>query len=362
MPLRSRIKSAVRRRFGPKLPGVVSLLDAHTASVYLEDSFEVQPFLELRSENALAIPHRLTRHLKPRYAYWLKNVWVQLEHGIIWTSTNELIAETLPSKYRLLKLLKAGAFDSKPNKTEGLQLDEPIASLGAGKWFGHYYHWLVDEMPRTIGLDLVAAARRLYVPNGYPNGLVDLIGNIVDSSVKVCRPRLNLPWAFARNYLFLPPLTADYCGYLPGSYIRKLRDATAGLPVSADSQERVYISRSGATKRRIKNESEVEGILERHGFETLRPENLSIEQQIQTFRSVGFLISAHGAGLTNMLYTQRCKIIELFPGQPHTHYRWLSESLGHPYGALAGSGHGTKHDDFEVDLARLEKLLDRFAD
>ncbi|TRZ89560.1 MAG: hypothetical protein D4R88_05245 [Methanosarcinales archaeon] len=60
-----------------------------------------------------------------------------------------------------------------------------------------------------------------------------------------------------------------------------------------------------------------------------------------------------------MLFCLQCTVVELFPGEPFTHYRWLSTSLGHEYRNVVGEAHRGKHDDFSVALNALRIALEK---
>lgn len=353
------------RRFRTRLrmqisyPEISSLYDADTASKHLENIIEVMPFTQLSSQTPLAIPSVIQRCLEPRYGYWLRNVWIWLEHGIVRTSDGKLIAETLPSKYRILRLLKSDAYSSYPNPEESEEVELPFASLGSGRWFGNYYHWLIDEMPRTVGLDVASEVEQLYVPSAYPDALFDLIRSITLPSIDVLRTPKKSQWIFAKRYLFLPHLTADFCGYLPRAYVKKIRKSMSQFETAERCDRRIYISRAGARMRRILNEDILIRLLEGYGFKTVKSENLSFHQQVSLFSGANLIAGSHGAGLTNMLFSPKCTVIEMFPGAAFTHYRWLSESLGHTYSNIAGRSDLGKHDDFEVDIKKVIHLLEQ---
>jgi capsular polysaccharide biosynthesis protein len=75
---------------------------------------------------------------------------------------------------------------------------------------------------------------------------------------------------------------------------------------------RIYVSRRHAAKRRIKNEETVLEVLKAFGFYILETEDLSLEEQISIMNHVDIFVSAHGAGLTNMIFCKKgTKIFEL---------------------------------------------------
>ena len=59
--------------------------------------------------------------------------------------------------------------------------------------------------------------------------------------------------------------------------------------------ERLYIRRRNAGRRKIINEDEVTSILVRFGFEKIHAEDLSFEQQVRTCSRARYIVSNHGA-------------------------------------------------------------------
>lgn len=64
--------------------------------------------------------------------------------------------------------------------------------------------------------------------------------------------------------------------------------------------ERIYVKRIGV--RKIKNENDVLKIIDKYGFKTIIPENLSVVEQIKHFYAAKICFSPHGANSTNALY------------------------------------------------------------
>lgn len=342
-------------------PNIVSVHDAHTAHQHLEDVVLVQESQTLQSEAPKAAPATLSRHLSAKHAYRLQNVYVWMDEGIVMTPGGALIAETLPSHYRFVKMLRAGAYEVDPSASRSVDTIDECTSLKGGRYFGNYYHWWIDEIPRLQALQHVGPVPAVTVPSAYPSQLVELVQKLVSEGVRIRQADHRNESVHAREFLFLPPVTEDYCGYLPSSFISNLRRNVIQTisPNRADeTNRRYYVSRNGSTKRCVLNEQEVIGFLEGYGFEDIRPETLSQKEQIRRFSRAEWIVGAHGAGLTNMMFSPDCTVVELFPGAPFTHYRWLSESLGHTYYNVVGDPKTGKHADFEVDVSALQRILD----
>lgn len=73
--------------------------------------------------------------------------------------------------------------------------------------------------------------------------------------------------------------------------------------------ERLYISRSKAARRRVENEAEVESLISEYGIRVIQNEDFDFVRQIQIYSNCGFLMSVHGAGLSNMLFMKPNSII-----------------------------------------------------
>ena len=64
----------------------------------------------------------------------------------------------------------------------------------------------------------------------------------------------------------------------------------------------------------LQNETEVIEALAKFGFRTIDPQTLSLDEQIATFAKCGFMVSPHGAGLTNMIFRRGApmNVVEIF--------------------------------------------------
>ncbi|MEP6566373.1 MAG: glycosyltransferase family 61 protein, partial [Mesorhizobium sp.] len=124
---------------------------------------------------------------------------------------------------------------------------------------------------------------------------------------------------------------------------------------------RLLVKRLG-TARAISNFDEVEAILHPRGFETVWLEGTSIEEQVLMFQSAEFVIGAHGAGLTNLLFCEPgTKVIEFMPTVEMRPFFWLmSEKLALRHGmqfcsSVEGEGFQAS---IRVDIDKLRELYD----
>lgn len=91
-----------------------------------------------------------------------------------------------------------------------------------------------------------------------------------------------------------------------------------GKELAIEGKRRVFLTRKG--RRRFDNQEEIEKILAISGFEVIDAESLSVREQMDIFRSSSFIVSNHGAGLTNLLWARSgTVVVELFS------YKWLND-------------------------------------
>jgi capsular polysaccharide biosynthesis protein len=171
-------------------------------------------------------------------------------------------------------------------------------------WSTGYFHWLTDVLTRLFAVRDRVRELLLVLPGKYEAcehvqsslrafGVTD-IDFVGPNEVVECRS------------LVMPSHTAP-SGHFNEEAIRGVRDVllTAfGDANAAGSEVKLYISRAKAARRRIVNEDDVTSVLREFGFETIYAEELSFEQQVQIFSRARYIVSNHGAGLTNMLFMQ----------------------------------------------------------
>lgn len=162
------------------------------------------------------------------------------------------------------------------------------------------------------------------------------------------------------RFIFTSFLTDMHVGYMPSLYIKFIRQYI--LPSRPSNQtKRIHISRQKASKRRIMNVNEVSSVFNDFGFETVFAEDLSIKQKIDVFYDAEVVAGAHGAGLTNIIFSNKTRSLDLHPTSYVTpNYYYLSKSLGHEYAHICGEGDRLS-SDFTVDTHTLRQTLEELC-
>ena len=176
-------------------------------------------------------------------------------------------------------------------------------------WSTGYFHWLTDALTRLFAVRDRLHDRLLMLPAGYEKR------DVVTSSLKAFGVK-NVGYIGHNETLecrsvLMPTHTAP-SGHFNEEAIRSVRKVLLSAFGDGDRSEKVFISRKRADKRRIANEEELQPIFEKFGFQIICAEDLSFEEQVRICSRARYLVSNHGAGLTNALFmNDGARVLEL---------------------------------------------------
>jgi capsular polysaccharide biosynthesis protein len=143
--------------------------------------------------------------------------------------------------------------------------------------------------------------------------------------------------------------------------VQSVRSALAP-PGAVKATRRVYISRSRAARRALRNEQAVWAELRRHGFERVFMEDLEFARQVELMAETAILVAPHGAGLTNMMFcAPGTAVVEIANLDfPNPNFYALACALGLEYWLVPGRAHGDGHPlfrDVSGDVDELRRIL-----
>jgi hypothetical protein len=236
-----------------------------------------------------------------------------------------------------------------------------------GGFVANFFHWMIEGMvPLAAILPHLPPGTALLMPATLSSlrdtvlgpwlpdydaqlaawGLGDMPRSTV--TAPVCRVE-ELYWPRDYNYAAIPAA---------GFQAARQRALAQLPPLPAGPGRRIHIRRTG--KRRLTNATAVEAALARHGFTTHEMPALSPREQMMLFHEASFVISPHGADLSNLLFcAPGTRVIELSPDQFFLPcFSQIIDKLGFCHGVLpCPSSDGGFDGDLTVDITRLEALM-----
>lgn len=133
--------------------------------------------------------------------------------------------------------------------------------------------------------------------------------------------------------------------------------------------KKIYITRANSTERPLVNELDVQKLMLKHGFGIVAMENYSLLEQLAIARNADIMVSPHGAGLSNMVFSQPgTAIVELIPDRYMTPlFKQLAIDCNHRYSCLIGNvdskpTHIEPTLNWQIDLNKLASLLLKIRD
>lgn len=239
-------------------------------------------------------------------------------------------------------------------------IDYTDGFLLSGPWWNNYFHFLIDYMMRFSELmdeGLIGDGTKLFVqsnPLGYMKFYFDLLDieeeRIVHSGISPFRVEKMLIGSQRRHRFVISKLALDR--------FRNKIFGQLGIKLGCGGR-RIYISRKSVKHRRLVNEEVVENILSQKGFEIIQPQLLSASDQIKLFSEAECIVTPHGAGLTNLIYSAAPKVIEFFPGDQFEfgYFQSLTSQLGGQHYPIVGTEINWK-SDFEIAIDDLHRALE----
>lgn len=171
-------------------------------------------------------------------------------------------------------------------------------------WDSNYYHWLSHTVPtlhalRTTGHE----AARLILPAALRPWQAESL------SLSGFDPKKGIPTEHGKQYAFRRVLYADFVRGAGDFSVSPLsqaayRSQVAGQPSTGPRDLRIFIERGEASNRRIPNEAELTAALRASGFVCVRPETLSVAEQIRLFSRATLVVGQLGAGMANCVWCQ----------------------------------------------------------
>jgi capsular polysaccharide biosynthesis protein len=212
------------------------------------------------------------------------------------------------------------------------RVDQSVGLLAAPQGW-NYYHWLFDVLPRVHLLQNWSSIIDKYaVPNSLSDVQLESL-RILGISETQLLP-LHVGERLRCRHLYAPSLPGSEGCYPPWAISFLQENLGRSASSSAGRGPLIYIKRGPFAQRRILNEEALIERLAARGYKSVSLEEHSMAEQIAIFRDARIIIGAHGAGLANMVFTQKgTALLELFSAdylRPDCYFT-LSKKIGHSY-------------------------------
>ncbi len=236
----------------------------------------------------------------------------------------------------------------------------------------NYYHWIIDCLTRLEGIQYYqekTGRKPVLIIDSNPSiwqiESLRLLGYEPDdciqwNSFRVKVKRLVVP-SFRREEL---RISATACHWVRQRMFSNLPNMGSEKP---SFSSRIYISRPKTAGRRVINEADVLEVLIPLGFVAYTLEDMSFSDQVRLFSQAEMVISPHGAGLTNIIFSHNLIVIELFGSWVTRAYFSISKALGFQYGCLQSASpsldssetleYSEHFKDIMVDITKLRALV-----
>jgi hypothetical protein len=133
--------------------------------------------------------------------------------------------------------------------------------------------------------------------------------------------------------LVLPYRTKGDAVNVPAWMCEALWSELGGRVASRPGTRKIYLSRSDAPRRRMRNEAELTARLEQAGFEVWRLDGMSVAAQQDLLASARVVVAEHGAALTNIVWCPKgATVVDIHPSVPAMPcFKILAEQRGLRY-------------------------------
>ena len=304
-----------------------------------------------------------------RFSTIVEDVLFEPGNGVVMTQSRKIFSESLYPNMDPITI--SGGFLNK-NFIRRKFFEAPVetipgySSIYQGLPNG-YYHKIIDLVPRCFFLNHPDYAQLNEIKLLYAEPLAEVETLMVPRIVpdNVTRVQLEPGRLYNLEKLILPTFVTQFgSGYLPATYIQKLRETF--LPQRPSKQcHRIYISRkksaSGQKKRHILNEPELLTELEKLGFRSYDLEDYGLEEKIELFYDAEAIVGAYGGGLTHILFSDQVNVLELqVMKKTQTYYYYIAKALGHNYRFVCADKENNR-ENFSVDISKVMEVLQEWC-
>lgn len=225
--------------------------------------------------------------------------------------------------------------------------------------YPNYYHWTVETLPKIRLLesfrDATGREPTLLLPADPPSWMLESFRLLGGDDF----PARHVRAPVHRAESMLVPSFVDSVTAAEHEWFRRRTAEVRDGGADEDHARRIYVSRAAAHERRVTNADAVLDALSAYGFESYRLEELPVAEQVRLFADADVVVGPHGAGLSNLVYSEDVAVVELLGSQLKRNFERISEVAGFEYHRLWCRQDGP---DIEVDVNELVEVVERVVD
>ncbi|MES2515826.1 MAG: glycosyltransferase family 61 protein [Bacteroidota bacterium] len=223
---------------------------------------------------------------------------------------------------------------------------------------GNYYHWLVDTLPRLL----------IFLEELKQKNYSLLLPADCRAFMKRTLSYYNIhhiTFINENEFLNVKHLMVPY--YLVGSghihppKVLEIRQFFLNKIPGISNFTKLYVSRGRQKARKIVNEDSVIDVVRQFGFDIIYFEDYTFEQQVEIGRGAKYMVSSHGANLTNMMFMEEhTRVLELIRQDAPNFCYWALASavkVDYYYQLCAVQGNDHLWVDIELFKLNLYRLL-----
>ena len=284
-------------------------------------------------------------YIEPANGYVISDNYRLHEHSLLPDHPETAI----PWRYQLPSLRQ---FRRAVSGKQVVEMDAVVSLRHLWEW--NYYHFQSDVLGK---LDLFASAgidRSTPLVLGRYAMELSFVKDIIQRGELKTRN-----WIIQDNFI-IKAKEAYFCrsNRSTAERFRFLEEMDLPAP-NISSARRVYLTRGKGATRRVENEAQVISVMKKYGFEIVDTAGMSIDEQINLFSSIRFLVAVHGAGMINIVYrhTAPMSILEICPTIYHNScFQRIANTYGFQWRMLEAEPTSSiaQHTNMIVDCDLLE--------
>jgi capsular polysaccharide biosynthesis protein len=346
------------------MPNKTSIADCNSGWILIEPGGPLQPGAPFEIGVNLRQLDTRRRYVPSNRSAEVK--YYQLEDVIFDGQTGALFKDLAHISETRYSTPDSHQFQVDPRRVVRID-DARTVFVGFHAWHNNYYHWVTQCVPSIYwgrrtndASSTIFALPRLAAWQEEALCLAGLDG--------IERHEIDHLHQYDVGRLAYTTVTQGATTYRPSqACLEVFRTMRSNAQVKTKGAKAViYVSRSDVTTRRMLNEPELCERLAEQGVQIVVPGSHTVAEQIAIFASAGLIIGPHGAGLTNVVFSEPgVSLYEITSGgNLNPCYANLAQLTGANYHSEAFSGDTLKpaNDEWTVDIAGILQTTRKLAD